>query len=1152
MQKLITLCLVLVASLTAQGMAQFCAAPPLTGQSYAVIQPNILIVMDMSSSMTGHCYDVDGRYGYCNPDFTYIPIYTYDPWKDRNRWYFIRGTGPDEASGDSINREAMRRIDIERLVLAGGTGPNVYSKDILYFRSDLDDWHQDGADIKGVITTDPSERRKGVIREISDTDDDFIWDDNAPRFAVLMFNEEDEPIYHNVVSPFGDSLTRMLRIVEQTDPGSGTNAGDGVFAAIHYLRFCEPHWNVPDSAVDYEWDISWVGTAKDPWYEVVGGDTVSASCRPTFAIFMSDGAADDDGYFSDCPHLPHPASPYGSSYWGFCKYNGPDSQDGADGCADDYAYYSHVVDLRPDDDTLYGITNWVTPQTVTWYSVFLFDDDEDGRELCELVAKYGGFIDQNDNKKPDLQSEWDADGDGEPDNFFYAQDGTILEARLMEMLVEIQGLTARITSASAGAITVPTTKSAGVAYSGQFYPRMEPEEGVSRNWLGRISALWLDPFGSLREETEGNRILHLKQDNVVTTFYSSQENMTVAARFADTSGLGIESLFVPLDTVPIESLNFLWDGAEQLLSRDPANRKIFYNKNGFLSEFTTSEDWLDAHLNFGNWQRCDSLIRYIRGEDFPNYRSRECLSQTWKLGDVIHSSPMPVGEPSEGYHLIYGDDSYGGFFGQYRDRRTVVYIGGNDGMLHAFNAGLYEDLDNPFQISQIDNMGSALGSELWGFIPYNQLPHLKWLSDRDYCHVYYHDLTPYPTDVRIFSDDIFHPNGWGTVLITGMRFGGSEIQVGSNWYRSSYSCLDITNPEAVGYPELLWEYTDDSLGYTICQPSVIKIKDKWFLVFGSGPQSLYGESTQKARVYVIDLATGTLSRKIVIPDNNTSITNIFGADWGLNYSVDLIYFGTYDNSGGGKIYRINTHESDNPADWTLHQVIDLGRPITAEGSVATDDYGNIWVYFGTGKYFANADVNDSSTMVFVGIKDDTTSITPFTFGDLLDVTDVEVYADSVAGMAGVSNYNDLVQTVDGYAGWYRTFESPSGERVITTPLVIGNAVIFTSFIPEGDTTGQSSPISDLCMGTTTGPQLGNLWALYYRTGTAYKTAMLGEAVTGEFKTHVSISGDMPSGPAMHIGLEQEKVFIQSAGGLTGVQTPLPYNPRGGIMLWRGK
>ena len=67
-----------------------------------------------------------------------------------------------------------------------------------------------------------------------------------------------------------------------------------------------------------------------------------------------------------------------------------------------------------------------------------------------------------------------------------------------------------------------------------------------------------------------------------------------------------------------------------------------------------------------------------------------------------------------------------------------------------------------------------MGDELFGFIPQELLPHLKWLTDPNYSHVYYVDLTPKITDARIFDpSDPDHPNGWGTILMGGFRMGGS-------------------------------------------------------------------------------------------------------------------------------------------------------------------------------------------------------------------------------------------------------------------------------------------------------------------------------------------------------------------------------------------
>lgn len=333
------------------------------------------------------------------------------------------------------------------------------------------------------------------------------------------------------------------------------------------------------------------------------------------------------------------------------------------------------------------------------------------------------------------------------------------------------------------------------------------------------------------------------------------------------------------------------------------------------------------------------VINYIRGEDqgaknitytdpnthvntvykIPAFRSRKLdldhdgtLEATWRLGDIVYSSPSVVNKPQESFHLIYKDASYGTFASQYSQRRTVVYAGANDGMFHAFNGGFYEDRfdvypsgapdgvkDIEYLLQPKDKDGKvitsgyaphALGAELWAYVPYNLLPHLYWLTDPDYQHVYYADLKPRIFDAKIFPEDTDHPGGWGTVLVGGMRFGGGKIDVDMNkldgnvtssdrTMTSAYFVLDITNPEVP--PKVLGEINFPQLGYTTCYPTVVTMKDKpetasspnrWFLVFGSGPAEADGipgrntklpapqeyslanaVSKQKAKVYVVDL-----------------------------------------------------------------------------------------------------------------------------------------------------------------------------------------------------------------------------------------------------------------------------------------------------------
>ena len=1163
----------------AQTMNQYCSTPPFVGGEHTVVIPNVLIVQDMTGSMNfwandtcmSHTltpYDTNKiYYGYANP------FYWYDTVKVGDRLFYKKGS-PGWISGNRINWWHMTRIDIARKALTGGKGNAYNKKDTLIFEEPYYKVNAaySGFYCTGIITTDSTERTKGIIRTIADQDNNYIWDAGAPHFALMMFSTVS--FHCRVIVPFGNSLKSFLDTLELKSPTGSTWVGDAIFEAIHYLRYCEPHFS---NYSNYAWDQSWVATSKDPWYEVVGSDTVAVSCRPTFCIVIGDGGSNEDRReidFADCDHLPHAPSPYGAAHDAFWNYdfdddwadsNGIDPWDDCNGPSpfhdrpgDDYAYYGHINDLRPDNDPLYGIPG---KQSITFYSIYLFAQGEDNNAdsiLFRKIAKHGGFVDLNKDKKPGPDSaEWDSRPPyGRPDNFFYADEGYGLDSALTRIFIDISVLS-RVTSASAATISSSGVHGGGLAYQAQFYPKMTAG-GDTLTWVGSAQALWLDRFGYLHEDTDSNNRLHLKNDWVVDMFFDSVTTATKAHRYQDTIGTGIESLFVAKGDVPVESLSFIWNAAQLLWNRAYFGRTVYTMTSITWSgeRFLPANNQIDKHLMINNSTaaRCDSLINFILGCDYPSnsvYRSRIMNNKVWKLGDIIYSSPTVVAEPREAFHQIYGDDSYYAFWDQYKNRPSMVYVGANDGMIHAFNGGIYNPLENPFEIAELQNgpSGQAPGTELWAFVPYNLLPHLKWLADTTYCHVYYNDLRPYATDARIFTADAVHPQGWGTLLICGQRFGGGHIPVfypfqppPGTQYRSSYIAFDVTN-SCQTTPTVLWCFNDDNLGFTLCIPTLIKVQSTWFLVFGSGPLTFYGESVQKAYLYVLNPLTGARLRKIQIPDNGSSITNIFGVDLGLDYSVDLLYFGTNDNAGGGKIYRINTHQNTNPASWTLHRVIDLNKPITSEGSVAIDDYGKLWLYFGAGKYYSSVDIANQDTMCFVGIKDDTSSVS---LNDLLDVSHVEVFKDSVSVFG---TWDNLLAMVGNKAGWIRKLDSLPGERVVTAPAVLGGAVIFTSFIPR-DTAG-AVPEADLCI-TSGGTQGGNLWALFYTTGTAYRTPMLGEDANGRRLTHTPIIGDIPSEPVMHISMEKDKVFIQTSGGLVGYETPLPYDPRGGVMLWRGR
>lgn len=285
--------------------------------------------------------------------------------------------------------------------------------------------------------------------------------------------------------------------------------------------------------------------------------------------------------------------------------------------------------------------------------------------------------------------------------------------------------------------------------------------------------------------------------------------------------------------------------------------------------------------------------------DEVTMRSRLHEGETWRLGDVIHSTPILVGRPLEAYHYIYKDPTYAVFADHYNRRRQMVYFGANDGMLHAVNAGFFIESKSRFcRSDERDADGDCdttdevnhpyLGAELWAYVPYNLHPHLKCLTDPDYDHKYYVDQRPRIFDVQIFEEesicstdinnaDCDHPRGWGTILVGSMRFGGTTVSASdlnsdvsdTRQFTSAFFILDVTNPEKP--PKLLAEMTMTSdvdgssnplytdLGYTTSSPAMVFMREddgstSWHLILGNGPTTLKGENSEQGKIAVLPLS----------------------------------------------------------------------------------------------------------------------------------------------------------------------------------------------------------------------------------------------------------------------------------------------------------
>lgn len=179
-------------------------------------------------------------------------------------------------------------------------------------------------------------------------------------------------------------------------------------------------------------------------------------------------------------------------------------------------------------------------------------------------------------------------------------------------------------------------------------------------------------------------------------------------------------------------------------------------------------------------KNAQNRLNYIRGESTfegtespANYPADKPFRQRKsKQGDIINSVVWYTGAPSSDYNL----KGYSSFVSSNRSRKAMIYVGGNDGMLHGFAA---ED-----------------GSEKIAYVPKGIIPRLYRLTEATYNakgHRNFVDGSPMTGDVDMGigvqdpEDPDYNPNytsSWRTLLVGTLGTGGR-----------GYFVLDVTNPE---------------------------------------------------------------------------------------------------------------------------------------------------------------------------------------------------------------------------------------------------------------------------------------------------------------------------------------------------------------------
>lgn len=662
------------------------------------------------------------------------------------------------------------------------------------------------------------------------------------------------------------------------------------------------------------------------------------------------------------------------------------------------------------------------------------------KEPLWYAAKYGSFDSSKESTDlPDAAAKWDArrnDGrscggstgracsDGDPDGYFLARRPDLLEKQLRDTLEQIVAATNAAPAISSAQLITGSFK-----YIAEYDPTQNS---------GSVKAFELNTAGD----------------------FSSTKIFDVGERLQSAD----------------------WT-TRQVITNDGDTGKAFRSATTFSTAYDTalrdSVLTVDADKN--------SLINFLRGDRDNEkplgnalWRSRSVSNI---LGPIVNASPWLETKPSARFlagTFATGTPSYSSFATTNASRPKLLWVGSNDGMLHAFV--------------------SDTGEPRISYVPSPLVSRLRTISQEANSVIAGMDGSPFTGDVLVGAGAL-STRLWKTYLFSSLGRGGR-----------AFFALDVTDTSSTGMSEgnassiFKWMFSSDDdsdLGYALSDqvmhpasgqavPIVRLNNGKFGLLLPNGVES----TAKKAFLYILsvdgpDGSSGWTAgdRKIKLATDATTSNGMVGVNW-----VDLDNNGTADVAYGtdlkGRIWKFDI-SSTNPADWKS-SILSGGvpapffeaksgstaLPITTSPTVSFPPMGGVLVSFGTGKSVLTGDFPDTTkTQRFYTIWDSgitSRALAPSDSSTLVQRTLTRRASDGKLYVSGSKASIDWA-TKD---GWY--FAMPdSSEMLLSTPEYRGDVLAFTSVRPPVTTTPES------CFSTPA----GSLFAVDPVTGLARAGAL---------------------------------------------------------------
>ena len=732
----------------------------------------------------------------------------------------------------------------------------------------------------------------------------------------------------------------------------------------------------------------------------VGPDPQQYSCQQNFILLSTDGywnSGTPDGVKLDgttsvgnqdnsVATAPRP------------EYDG--NQTGADNTLADVAWYYYNTDLRPASgpcntgvsgaDVCQDNVPISGPDSAPWQHVTLFTLGLGTNGQLNYTSDYlsGGSADYNalvsgsknwpvpvGDKLTTIDDLWHAAVNGHG-QYFSAKNPDLLVSGLNQALA---GVSARL-AAGAAAATSNLEPVAGdnFAFVASY---------TTKEWTGDLQSRTIDlTTGSLSS----------------TANWSAQSLLDAAT----TDSSDTRTIFTFLSGAKVDFSPTSFTAAQKAAWFTPSTAPALSQAAGWTAA-QAAQATPDAVINFLRGQ----FGNEERGSNPGNNQLFRVRSHV--LGDIIDGKPVYMRIPP----FNYTENNYAAFKASsaVTSRTGMVYVGANDGMLHAFDA--------------------LTGSEVWAYVPSFVLPNLKNLASDSYTnnHQFFVDGSPVVTDV-------WNGSAWKTILVGGLGGGGK-----------GYYALDVTTPTS---PIVLWEYSDANLGYTYGNPVVGKLSDgTWNVFFTSGYNNI-GDGV--GRLYVLNAYTGaykfTISTGVGTSTSPSGLSRISG--WVDNGLVDNTIQRIYGGDTLGNLWRFDVNDIYPPSGKDALQLAYFKagtyfQPVTTQPELGLVNSKPV-VYVGTGRYLGSSDLTDLNQQSLYAIVD---QLTGTGLGNARTETTCPLVQQSLT-VINVNTRSTSTLPVDltTRCGWFLDFNptggNTPGERVSVDPkLQLGVLAVATN-IPD--------------------------------------------------------------------------------------------------------